>query len=160
MQGSEKVIATLNKLLLGEWQARRQYEAVAALFSVMGYSLFAGEYSARAGDEAGHASALQVRISELDGGITAAPEPAPVIDGDIEAQIRASLAIEMTARADLQAAIREAEAEGDFGTGDILRGILHGGASEEEHIREIEADLVQIEAETIPNWLSTQRGEA
>lgn len=157
MKGSPKIIEILNKLLLGEWQARRQYEAVAALFDVMGYNVFAAEYRDRAADEAGHASRFMVRISELDGSIASGPEPAPVIDADIVAQIKASLAIENTARADLQAAIKETEAEGDYGTADICREILHGEASEEEHIREIEADLTQIEAETLENWLSTQR---
>ena len=157
MQGSEKVIATLNKLTLGEWQARRQYEAIADLFAVRGYSKFAEEYRARAADEAGHTSRFQQRIAELEGNVVTTPEPAPVLAEDIVEQIRASLAIELSARADLQAAIREAEAEGDYGTADICRSILHGEGSEEEHIREIEAELLQIEAEGLENWLSTQR---
>lgn len=157
MQGFSKLIATLNKLLLGEWQARRQYEALAATFAVMGYSKLAAEYRDRAADEAVHARRFQERIQELDGEEVPDPAPAPVFAADFVAQIKASLSIENTARAYLQAAIREAEVEGDFGSGDIFREILHGEGSEEEHIREIEADLVQIEAETLENWLSTQR---
>lgn len=158
MLGSQTIIGTLNKLLLGEWQARQQYEAIAALFAVRGYNVFAKEYSDRAADEAGHAKMFQERISFLDGDITISAEPAPVIEGDIVAQIKASLAIEMQAVNDQRAAIKEAEAEGDYGTGDLIRSILAGDGSEEEHVREIEADLVQIEAEGLENWLSTQRG--
>ncbi|MFZ4394639.1 MAG: ferritin-like domain-containing protein [Kiritimatiellia bacterium] len=157
MNGSPAIIATLNKLLLGEWQARRQYEAVGALFAVRGYLKIATEYRDRASDEAGHALRFQERIAELDGDIVCAPSPDPILVNDLEAQINASLTIENTARADLQSAIRETEADGDYGTGDICRGILHGSGSEEEHIREIEADLIQIEAEGLQNWLSTQR---
>ncbi len=155
MQGNDEIIASLNKLLASEFAAIHQYSAHRATVENWGYKRLVGYLDERIEDERKHAKALLDRIAWL-GGKAEVDKLAPITVADeVDAMARADREAEKTAILAYNKAIELACAKGDDGTRAVLEANL---TDEEDHIRDLDAELKQIEQQTLGNFLSANMG--
>ena len=131
MQGNDKVIAHLNKILYNELRAINQYFLHSRMLSDWGLDKFAEYEYSESMDEMQHADKLIQRILFLEGlpnlqdlgALYIAEEPVEVLSNDLK--------LEHEAIPDLKEAIKHCESVKDFVSRDLLQKILE---SEEEHV--------------------------
>ena len=153
MQGNDKVIAHLNKILYNELRAINQYFLHSRMLSDWGLDKFAQYEYSESMDEMQHADKLIQRILFLEGlpnlqdlGVLyIAEEPVEVLSNDLK--------LEHEAIPDLKEAIKHCESVKDFVSRDLLQKILE---SEEEHVDHLETQLALIDKVGKENFLQSQ----
>lgn len=155
MKGNAKVISTLNHLLAGELGARDQYLQHSRMLANWGYAKMAERVSHEVADETGHASALIARILFLEGTPTVVPA-ALNIGSDVPSMLKNDLAAEHSVIANLRAAMAVCETEHDYGSRQLLQGLLSD--TENDHAYWLEQQLFLLEQMGLPNYLQSQMG--
>ena len=153
MQGNDKVIAHLNKILYNELRAINQYFLHSRMLSDWGLDKFADYEYSESMDEMQHADKLIQRILFLEGlpnlqdlgALYIAEEPVEVLSNDLK--------LEHEAIPDLKEAIKHCESVKDFVSRDLLQKILE---SEEEHVDHLETQLALVEKVGKENFLQSQ----
>ena len=153
MQGNDKVIEHLNKILYNELRAINQYFLHSRMLSDWGLEKFAEYEYSESMDEMKHADKLIQRILFLEGlpnlqdlgQIYIAEEPIEVLNNDLK--------LENEAIPDLRDAIKHCEDVRDFVSKDMLQKILE---SEEEHGDHLETQLALLEKVGKLNFLQSQ----
>ena len=153
MQGNDKVIAHLNKILYNELRAINQYFLHSRMLSDWGLDKFAEYEYSESMDEMQHADKLIQRILFLEGlpnlqdlGVLyIAEEPVEVLSNDLK--------LEHEAIPDLKEAIKHCESVKDFVSRDMLQKILE---SEEEHVDHLETQLALVDKVGKENFLQSQ----
>ena len=153
MQGNDKVIAHLNKILYNELRAINQYFLHSRMLSDWGLDKFAEYEYSESMDEMQHADKLIQRILFLEGlpnlqdlGVLyIAEEPVEVLSNDLK--------LEHEAIPDLKEAIKHCESVKDFVSRDLLQKILE---SEEEHVDHLETQLALVDKVGKENFLQSQ----
>ena len=153
MQGNDKVIAHLNKILYNELRAINQYFLHSRMLSDWGLDKFAEYEYSESMDEMQHADKLIQRILFLEGlpnlqdlgALYIAEEPVEVLSNDLK--------LEHEAIPDLKEAIKHCESVKDFVSRDLLQKILE---SEEEHVDHLETQLALVEKVGKENFLQSQ----
>lgn len=153
MKGNPEIIAALNARLSEELAAISQYEAHRAALTVQQYPKLVAYLEERIADEYQHHNRLSERIRFLEGEIDAGTIAPVTVGGDIRAMLFADLNAELDAVSKYRDAIRQAFDAGDHGTRAVLESIL---IDEEDHTRDLEARILQIEQMTVQNFLSSQ----
>lgn len=153
MQGNDKVIAHLNKILYNELRAINQYFLHSRMLSDWGLDKFSDYEYSESMDEMQHADKLIQRILFLEGlpnlqdlGVLyIAEEPVEVLSNDLK--------LEHEAIPDLKEAIKHCESVKDFVSRDLLQKILE---SEEEHVDHLETQLALVDKIGKENFLQSQ----
>ncbi len=153
MKGSEKVIESLNALLMDELTAVHQYILHAEMCEDWGYEKLAEAVRQRALDEMKHVDRLIERILFLEGQPLVGQLRGVNIGREVKTQLENDLQSEREAVAAYNQAIALAAREGDNGTKDLLEEIL---ADEERHVDWLETQLNLLESMGLENYLSTQ----
>ncbi len=153
MKGSEKVIESLNALLMDEMTAVHQYILHAEMCEDWGYKKLAEAVRQRALDEMKHVDRLIERILFLEGQPLVGQLRGVNIGREVKTQLENDLQSEREAVAAYNQAIALAAREGDNGTKDLLEEIL---ADEERHVDWLETQLNLLESMGLENYLSTQ----
>lgn len=154
MQGNNRVIDHLNKLLAGELAADIQYghhEAVAINDGLQAHAEYIGKRKAA---EREHIVELRDHILLLGGVPVTAPDPINAVE-DIEGGLSADDASEAKAITDYTNGITLAVGLKDEATANLLRHIL---AEEVEHKNGTETVLKRIETAGYANWAASQFG--
>jgi bacterioferritin len=153
VKGNEKVIADLNSRLAEELTAISQYMVHAELCEDWGYGKLHESIEKRAMDEMKHAETLIGRILFLEGKPIVSRLNPLQIGGDVKAILKNDLGAELDADKAYNASIKLAGEHSDFGTRQVLVGILK---DEEEHIDTLESQLGQIQQMGIEDFLAAQ----
>ena len=141
MQGNNKIIEHLNKVLSNELRAIHQYFLHSRMLTDWGLNRFAQEEYEESMDEMRHADKLIQRILFLEGlpnmeymgGVYIAENPIEILHMDLK--------LENEAIPDLKAAILVCEKEKDFVSRDMLLRILE---SEEEHADHLSTQIALV----------------
>jgi bacterioferritin len=150
MKADTKVIEHLNQILTNELTAINQYFLHARMLDNWGISKFGRKEYKESIEEMRHADALIKRILFLEGLPNLQRLDHLMIGQTAEEILRADMALEQKAVADLRVAIPHCESVRDFPTRDLLSHILR---DEEEHIDFIETQFELITRTGIQNWI-------
>src|SRR5450631_2214364 len=133
----EKMVALLNEDLAGEYQAIIAYTVYSQVLKGAAYTDIARELEAHAAEELAHAIKIAKQIDYLGGMPGVTPKPVKT-STDPVAMLRADLENERTTVGRYRERIRQAEAMGEFGLSETLRGII---VQEQEHEIDLAAAL-------------------
>lgn len=153
MKGSEKVIADLNSRLAEELTAISQYMVHAELCEDWGYGKLHEAIEKRSIDEMKHAEKLIERILFLEGKPVVSKLNPMQIGEKVKMILENDLKAEVDAVKAYNASIKLAGQESDFGTREVLEGILK---DEEDHIDMLESQLDQIQQMGLEIFLAQQ----
>jgi bacterioferritin len=156
MKGNSIVIDSLNNLLTDELTAIDQYMVHAEMFDSWGYKKLAGVTEKRAITEMKHAEKHISRILFLEGKPVMNHPMMLNIGSEVKNMLENDLAAETEAVKKYNQMIKTVGDGGDFGTQDLLKGILK---DEEEHLDWIEAQLDQIKHMGLPTFLVEQTSD-
>ncbi|OAN53187.1 bacterioferritin [Paramagnetospirillum marisnigri] len=156
MQGSAKVIASLNALLTGELTAADQYFIHSRMLQNWGFQVLYQRIEHEHHDELDHADALIKRILFLEGVPDVASRAALNVGADVPAMLKNDLALEISVVAELKAAIALCEIERDYDTRRILVKMLED--TEEDHAHWLEIQIGLIERLGLKNYLQSAAG--
>lgn len=151
MRGNEQVIALLNQALKEELTAINQYFIHAEMCENWGYEKLGDFIKKQSIDEMKHAEALIERILFLDGTPKMAELLPLKVGQNVTAQLENDLALEISAVAMYNEAVRKASEAGDNGSRELLIKLLK---DEEEHVDWLETQLSQIKELGLDNYLA------
>lgn len=153
MAANKEVIKHLNVILKNELTAINQYFLHSRMLKHQGYNKLAQHEYEDSIDEMKHADAIMQRIFLL-GGLPNLQDIGKLTIGEnVEEILGADLKMEYKAKEDLLAAHKACDEAHDPTSVTLVEDIL---ASEEKHIEWIEAQLAQIKAMGIANYLQSQ----
>ena len=150
MKGEARVIEFLNETLKNELTAINQYWLHYRLLEHWGIKKLAEYERHESIDEMKHADWLAERILFLDGLPNFQLLGRLRIGESVEEVLKADLAMEIEAVAQLKAAITYCEEVKDFVSRDLFTRIL---LSEEEHVDTLERQFEMIERMGLPNYI-------
>jgi len=153
MQGDDEVIRHLNDALRNELTAVNQYFLHYRMLDNWGVKRLARFEYDESIDEMKHADRLTVRILFLGGLPNFQLLGRLRIGETVEEILRADLALELEALAQLKAAIAHCEAVQDYVSRELFVSILE---NEEEHVDTIEQQFDLIERMGIQNYVQLQ----
>lgn len=153
MQGNQQIIDQLNLRLVEELTAINQYKNNRSLFSIWGYSQLVTYIDERIDDEQQHFDKLIERIRFLDGIPIVGMIGEVFSGGDVKQMHLFDRASELDAIKKYNETINLCNSLGDNGTIMALESIL---VDEEDHIRDLDAQLIQIGQITLQNYLSAK----
>ncbi len=153
MKGDPKVIELLNEALKNELTAVNQYWLHYRLLDNLGIGHLAEFERHESIDEMKHADKLAQRILFLDGLPNFQMLGRLRIGESVEEMLKADLAVEIEAVAQLKGAITHCEKVHDYPSRDLLAEIL---ANEEEHVDHLEQQFEMIERMGIQNYIELQ----
>lgn len=154
MQGSQRVIDTLNQLLTAELTAMDVYFLHARMCDDWGLKRLAERLHHEFDDEKGHAGRLVDRILFLEGVPDVVPRLAFKVGSNAEEMLRNDLALEHDVARNLNAAIKLCEDENDTGSAELLRELLRD--TEEDHILWLQTQIRLIGTVGLENFLAQQ----
>lgn len=157
MKGDSKVISILNKALANELIAINQYFLHSRMYKDWGLKALAEHEYHESIDEMKHADALVERILFLEGVPNLQDLGKLLVGENTREMLECDLKLEMTAIPHLRDGIAYCESVKDYGSRDLLDGILN---SEEEHVDWLETQLGLIDKVGIENYLQTQMESA
>ncbi len=153
MKGNDKVIEVLNALLADELTAINQYMVHSEMCDNWGYERLHKRIEKRAIDEMKHAEKLIARILFLEG-LPIVSRLNPIHVGpDVKRQFEHDIEAEVGAIRAYNDAILLCGNAGDFGTRELLEGILR---DEEDHLDWLEAQVDQIKQMGYEIYLTQQ----
>jgi len=153
MKGDAKVIELLNEALKNELTAVNQYWLHYRLLDNLGIGHLAEFERQESIDEMKHADKLAERILFLDGLPNFQMLGRLRIGETVEEMLKADLAVEIEAVAQLKGAIAHCEKAHDYPSRDLLAEILD---NEEEHVDHLEQQFEMIERMGIQNYIQLQ----
>ena len=153
MKGDPKVIEYLNEALKNELTAVNQYWLHYRLLDNLGIGHLADFERKESIDEMKHADKLAERILFLDGLPNFQMLGRLRIGESVEEMLKADLAVEIEAVAQLKGAIAHCEKVHDYPSRDLLAEIL---SNEEEHVDHLEQQFEMIERMGIHNYIQLQ----
>lgn len=157
MQGKQKIVDALNRVLNNELVAINQYFLHSRMLNNWGVTRL-GQYEYKESiDEMRHADELVERILFLDGLPNLQDLGKLLIGEDVREILECDLKLERDALPALREGIALAEREADFGSREVLSSILR---SEEEHIDWLEAQFEMIERMGLENYVQLQSAPA
>src|SRR5476651_1597245 len=133
----KQLIELLNEDLAGEYQAIIAYTVYSQTLKGAAYTDIARELELHAGEELQHAIKIAKQIDYLGGMPAVTPKPVKT-SNDPVVMLRADLENERTTVGRYRERIRQAEAMGEFGLSETLRGII---VQEQEHEIDLAAAL-------------------
>ena len=153
MKGDEEVVEVLNEVLCAELTAINQYFIHAMMCANWRYKRLADRARAESLEEMKHAQEVIERILYLDGVPNMQRYMKVNVGQDVPEQHRFDLGLERDAVRRLNDGVELCRAKGDHGSRALLEKIL---IDEEEHVDWLEAQLGQIEAMGLENYLAQQ----
>jgi len=156
MKGNEEVIEILNEVLCAELTGINQYFIHAMMCENWKYLKLAKHSREESIEEMKHAEEVIARILYLEGAPNMQRYMKINVGQTIPEQHEFDLSLEKDAVARLNRGVELARSKGDNGSRALLEKILR---DEEEHVDWLEAQLLQIQAMGLPNYLAQQRGE-
>jgi bacterioferritin len=133
----EQLIKLLNEDLAGEYQAIIAYTVYSQVLKGAAYTDIARELELHAAEELQHAIKIAKQIDYLGGMPGVTPKPVKTSSDPVE-MLRADLENERTTVGRYRERIRQAEALGEFGLSETLRGII---VQEQDHEIDLSAAL-------------------
>ena len=133
----EQLIELLNEDLAGEYQAIIAYTVYSQVLKGAAYTGIARELELHAAEELQHAIKIAKQIDYLGGMPGVIPKPVKTSSDPVE-MLRADLENERTTVGRYRERIRQAEALGEFGLSETLRGII---VQEQDHEIDLSAAL-------------------
>jgi bacterioferritin len=155
VKGNDKVIETLNALLVDELTAISQYMVHSEMCANWSYEKLHKAIEKRAIDEMKHAEKLIGRIIFLEGGPIVSKLHPMHIGADVPLQLKSDWEAEDGAVKSYNAGVKLCVEMGDNGSKALLESILH---DEEVHIDWLEAQLDQIQQMGLSSYLVEQVG--
>ena len=153
MRGNTQIISALNEGLIRELTGINQYSIHRAILAVQEYPKLIEYIDERIADERKHYDMLAERIRFLEG-VPVVGSLNPVNVGEDIMSIHSfDLTAEYDAIQKYNETIQLCLQVGDSGTRGILETIL---SDEEDHARDLEAQLIQIAQMTTSNYLSAK----
>lgn len=153
MKGIPEIHEILNEVLCAELTGINQYFIHAMMCRNWGYSKLAEHSRAESIDEMKHAQEVIERILYLEGVPNMQRYMKVNVGQDVPEQHRFDLDLERDAVRRLNEGVELCRAKGDHGSRALLEKIL---VDEEEHVDWLEAQLEQIEAMGLQNYLAQQ----
>ena len=153
MQGSEKVIAALNKTLQEEFTALSQYFIHAEMCQNWKYDNLSSHLKKVSIVEMKHAERLIEHILFLEGTPNMTGPAHIKVGKTVQEQLENDLKSELVAIKSYNDAVKLARAEGDNGSAELFTANLR---DEEEHTDWLEAQLSQIKEVGYERYLSMQ----
>lgn len=153
MQGNRRIVDALNDLLTMELTAINQYFLHSKMLESAGYKRLARRFREIAMTEMKDAEHIVDRILYFEGVPNLQRLEAVTIGETPAEQLRLALETERRALAQLAAAVKAAEEEGDVGTREFLAGSI---GEEEEHADWLETQIELLEAVGEQNYLAQQ----
>lgn len=154
MKGSDKVINTLNDLLVGELTAMDQYFIHSRMYQDWGLEKLFARIDHEFDDEKGHASMLIERILFLEGTPDLSKRHGLNIGSTVPEMLESDLQLEYSVDKALKAAIKLCEEEQDYHTRELLESQL--ADTEEDHAYWLEQQLRLIKMTGLQNYLQAQ----
>ena len=154
MQGDNKIIAALNRLLANELSAMDQYFIHAEMYNDWGMTKLYERIAHEFDDEKGHAKKLIERILFLEGRPDLVTREAVNIGKDVPGMLQSDLNIEYSVGALLKETIELCEQEKDFVTRGMLQELLED--TEMDHTYFLEQQLKQIKMIGLENYIQAQ----
>lgn len=154
MKGNSKVIAQLQKLLRGELAARDQYFIHARMCHDWGFEKLYEHINHEMEEETQHADALIRRLLFLEAQPDMSKQDPLNVGYDVPQILKNDLQLEYDVIKALRKAMSVCEAEQDYQTRDILKGML--ADTEEDHAYWLERQLGLIEKIGLENYLQSQ----
>lgn len=158
MQGNQRVIDGLNRLLDNELGSMDQYFTHSRMYEDWGLNRLYDQLNHELEEETGHADMLIKRILFLEGVPDLSKRSAMKIGSDVESMMRNDLALEYIVRDDLRDVIKICEEEGDYQSREMLEKLLFD--TEEDHIFWLEKQIKLIGLIGIQNYIQSQMGSA
>ena len=155
MKGNARIIELLNEILTNELTAINQYFAHAKMCQNWGFTTLGAKIRAESIDEMKHADQIIDRILYLEGMPNLQRLGKISIGENVPEQLKADLALEMTAVKFLNECISERAKADDNGSLELVKSIL---VSEEQHVDWIEEQLGLIDSVGLQNYLATTLG--
>jgi bacterioferritin len=156
MKRPQPIIDLLNNLLVGELTAINQYFLAAKTYHHRGLSRLAHHLRKESLDEMKHAEALVERILFLGGLPNLQKLDKIQITDDVPDQMRADLALERRAVANLNDGVKVTRQAGDNGTATLLEDLLKAA---EDHVEWLEAQVGLIDTLGPERYLAQQLHE-
>jgi bacterioferritin len=156
MKRPQPIIDLLNRLLVGELTAINQYFLAAKIYRQRGLSRLAHHLRKESLDEMKHAEALVERILFLGGLPNLQKLDKIRITDDVPDQMRADLALERSAVANLNEGVKVSRQAGDNGTATLLEDLLKAA---EDHVDWLEAQVGLIDTLGAAQYLAQQLHE-
>ena len=136
----KEIVALLNEDLAREYQAIIAYTVYSQIIKGAAFTDIAGELELHAAEELSHAIQIANQIDYLNGTPVTVPKPVKMSD-KAEDMLRFDLENEKQTILNYRLRIRQADAMGEFGLGEVLRKII---AQEQDHLQDL-ADALGIE---------------
>jgi bacterioferritin len=136
----EEMVRLLNEDLAREFQAVIAYVVYSQTMKGAKFQSIAGELKKHASEELDHALRIAKQIDYFNGTPVTVPKPVKLSD-EPEAMLRFDLDNEAETIKAYRERIRQADAMGEFGLGEVLREII---AQEQEHLTDL-ADALGID---------------
>ena len=156
MQGDEKVVDFLNRVLRNELTAINQYFLHSRMLKNWGVSRLARHEYEESVDEMKHADRLVERILFLEGLPNLQDLDKLLIGESVKEILECDLKLEHAAIPLAREAIACCEQRSDYVTRELLGDILEG---EEEHVDWLETQLGLVDAMGLENYVQFQSGE-
>ena len=153
MKGNQQIIDQLNLRLIEELTAINQYNNHRSLFAIWEYNSLVSYIDERITDETKHYDMILSRIRFLDGLPVVGKLNIVNTGSDVKQMHIFDRAAELTAIKNYNEDIRLFSSLGDNGSRVMIESILQ---DEEDHIRDLDAQIIQIAQMTIQNYLSAK----
>ena len=155
---NNETVDLLNELLAGELTAIDQYLAHAEIYDDLGLGKLAAHTLHESEHEREHARAMIQRILMLEGKPDLSKRHEINMQTEVEAMLKADLAVEYSVMEHLREAVAKCEALKDFVTRDMLVAQLDD--TETDHAYFLEKQLRLINQIGLPNYMQSQMGDA
>jgi bacterioferritin len=154
MKGNDEVLKNLNNLLSAELTARDQYFVHSKMYENSGLHKLHERIHHEMEEETEHAARLIERMLFLEGTPDLSAREPLKVGRDVPEMLNNDLEMELSVINHLKEVIAHCESVGDYGTREILQGLLKD--TEEDHTYWLEQQLGLIENIGLQDYLQSQ----